>query len=172
MTTPCFLQSETKYKRRVKMIPGNFTSKATRCKLYFKRTYDAYFFASLLILTSVILLNSPDAKAVPSFSRQTGLTCSKCHTQSFGPNLTPFRRDFKLGGYTLGGGSGTDAKLPALSGMIMGSFTNTQKDQTVQSPDQPDAALLPGLTGSASMGLRPTGAWHCSSTGKNSYLNL
>jgi len=39
---------------------------------------------------------------------------------------------------------GGNAKLPAFSGMAMGSFTNTQKDQTVQSPSQPDAALLSG----------------------------
>ncbi|MDD2660106.1 MAG: cytochrome C, partial [Methylococcales bacterium] len=66
---------------------------------------------------------------MPSFSRQTGVPCSTCHTQSFGPNLTPFGRDFKLGGYTMSGGGGTAAKLPPLSGMVMGSFTNTQKDQ-------------------------------------------
>jgi hypothetical protein len=112
---------------------------------FYKQTYDARFFlASLLVLTSVILLTSPGAEAMPSFSRQTGQACSACHTQSFGPNLTPFGRDFKLGGYTMGGGSGTAAKLPALSGMVMGSFTNTQKDQTVQSQDQPDNTLLPG----------------------------
>src|SRR5664279_183993 len=97
---------------------------------FYKQTCDGYFFlASLLALTSIILLNSPGAEALPSFSRQTGQNCSACHTQSFGPNLTPFGRDFKLGGYTMGGGSGTAAKLPPLSGMIMGSFTNTQKDQ-------------------------------------------
>jgi hypothetical protein len=81
---------------------------------------------------------------MPSFARQTGEPCSTCHTQSFGPNLTPFGRNFKLGGYTMGGGSGTAAKLPALSGMIMGSFTNTQKNQTVQSQSQPDGSLAPG----------------------------
>jgi hypothetical protein len=105
---------------------------------FFKRTYDAHFFlASLLILSSVILLNSPGAVAMPSFSRQTGQACNVCHTQSFGPNLTPFGRDFKLGGYTMGGGTGLAAKMPAFSGMVMGSFTNTQKDQ-------PDGSLAPG----------------------------
>jgi hypothetical protein len=53
-----------------------------------------------------------------------------CHTTSFGPNLTPFGRDFKLNGYTLG-----ENKLPPVSGMVMGSFTNTQKGQNV--PDLP-----------------------------------
>jgi hypothetical protein len=112
---------------------------------FFKRTYDAPFFlASLLVLTSVILLTSPGVEAMPSFSRQTGQNCNVCHTQSFGPNLTPFGRDFKLGGYTMGGGSGIAAKMPALSGMVQGSFTNTQKDQTVQSQDQPDGTLQSG----------------------------
>ncbi|MEI6270030.1 MAG: cytochrome C [Methylococcaceae bacterium] len=97
---------------------------------FLKKTHHARFFlASSLILTSIILLSSPDSEAMPSFSRQTGEACNVCHTQSFGPNLTPFGRDFKLGGYTMGGGKGIAAKLPALSGMVMGSFTNTAKDQ-------------------------------------------
>ena len=107
-------------------------------KTFFKRTYDThFFFASLLILALFIVLNSPGATAMPSFSRQTGQACNVCHTQSFGPNLTPFGRDFKLGGYTMGGGKGIDAKMPPLSGMVMGSFTNTQKDQ-------PSGTLAPG----------------------------
>jgi hypothetical protein len=81
-----------------------------------------------LILFLSISLFSSIAEAVPSFSRQTGAACNQCHTQSFGPNLTPFGRDFKLGGYTMGGGKGTASKIP-VSGMIMGSFTNTKRDQ-------------------------------------------
>ena len=37
------------------------------------------------------------AKAIPSYSRQTGLSCATCHTVF--PHLTPFGRDFKLHGY-------------------------------------------------------------------------
>jgi hypothetical protein len=81
--------------------------------------------ATLLALTA----SSFEVKAMPSFSRQTGVACTQCHTQSFGPNLTPFGREFKLGGYTMSGGTGTNAKLPPLSGMVMGSFTNTNKRQ-------------------------------------------
>lgn len=36
--------------------------------------------------------------AVPSFSRQTGYECSKCHTVF--PELTPYGRQFKLAGFT------------------------------------------------------------------------
>ena len=52
------------------------------------------FALALLLLTPVISL------AVPSFARQTGMNCVACHT-SF-PELTPFGREFKLNGYTLG----------------------------------------------------------------------
>ncbi|MFZ2724910.1 MAG: cytochrome C [Methylococcaceae bacterium] len=85
---------------------------------------------SLAILTFISLLTLSDAQAVPSFTRQTGAACSQCHTQSFGPNLTPFGRDFKLGGYTLSNGK---SNFPALSGMVVGSFNNT--DKGVQNPD-------------------------------------
>lgn len=51
------------------------------------------FFLSLLAIAT-------QAQAVPSFARQTGMDCAACHT-SF-PELTPFGREFKLRGYTLG----------------------------------------------------------------------
>ena len=53
--------------------------------------------AALATLSSV-----KPAEALPSFARQTGQPCGKCHTDF--PGLTPFGRRFKLGGYTLGGG--------------------------------------------------------------------
>ena len=93
--------------------------------------------SSSLILLTALLSFSFNANALPSFARQTGQSCSACHTQSFGPNLNSFGREFKLGGYTMGGGKGLAAKLPAVSGMVVGSFTNTQKDQ-------PDGTLSPG----------------------------
>lgn len=40
------------------------------------------------------------AHALPSFARQTGESCSACHIQTLGTNLTPRGRDFKLKGYT------------------------------------------------------------------------
>jgi hypothetical protein len=39
-----------------------------------------------------------DARAVPSYSRQTGMPCASCHYAP--PELTPFGRTFKLEGYT------------------------------------------------------------------------
>lgn len=78
-----------------------------------------------LSLGFISLLVSQNTQAVPSFSRQTGAACSQCHTQSFGPNLTPFGRDFKLSGYTMGNNS----SLPPISAMIEGTLTHTDKNQ-------------------------------------------
>ncbi len=64
---------------------------------------------------------SNPASALPSFARQTGQPCGACHVDF--PGLTPFGRQFKLGGYTLGGGDyqttpfegGGDAAAKALN---------------------------------------------------------
>lgn len=84
---------------------------------------------ALLSVMWVFLTITQNAEAVPSYSRQTGMACSQCHTQSFGPNLTPMGRDFKLSGYTMGGGSGLAAELPRFSAVVEGSFTHTDKNQ-------------------------------------------
>jgi hypothetical protein len=57
-------------------------------------------FALLLVGAAVVLPTQP-ATALPSFARQTGQPCASCHSAF--PQLTPFGRRFKLGGYTLGG---------------------------------------------------------------------
>jgi hypothetical protein len=67
------------------------------------------------------------ARAVPSFARQTGMSCTMCHT--VWPQLTPFGRTFKLNGYTM---SKTGKKYqfpPPVAGMFEGSFTHTDKAQ-------------------------------------------
>ena len=76
---------------------------------------------------------------IPSFSRQTGLPCSACHTTF--PQLTAFGRSFKLNGYTLTGlqlvSAGDSGKRPSLkldlippvSAMFMTSLTQTKKAQ-------------------------------------------
>jgi len=51
------------------------------------------------------------AEALPSFARQTGQPCGKCHTDF--PALTPFGRRFKLLGYTIGGGEFRTTPFPA-----------------------------------------------------------
>jgi hypothetical protein len=78
-----------------------------------------YALAFFALIALSVLFDPQDAAAVPSFARQTGQPCASCHTAF--PELTPFGRRFKLGGYTLGGG---DSKLPPLSAMVQSTLTN------------------------------------------------
>jgi hypothetical protein len=52
------------------------------------------------------------AQALPSYARQTGQPCAACHTAF--PELTPFGRRFKIGGYTMGGGDWTGPPIAAM----------------------------------------------------------
>src|ERR1700688_358908 len=54
--------------------------------------------APLLLIALLALVYKPNAQAVPSYSRQTGMPCATCHYAP--PELTPFGRTFKLEGYT------------------------------------------------------------------------
>ena len=62
-------------------------------------------------------------QAVPAFARQTGMDCAACHT-SF-PELTPFGREFKLNGYTLG-----DRQMLPLAAMFEFGVTHMDKQST------------------------------------------
>lgn len=75
-----------------------------------------------------LLITAQQAHAVPSYASQTGQPCSSCHVGSFGPQLTPFGRAFKMSGYTLNGGQGLAAHVP-LSAMFESSFTHTAQSQ-------------------------------------------
>jgi hypothetical protein len=77
-----------------------------------------------LFLVAVVITFSPMTSfAVPSFARQTGMDCAACHT-SF-PELTPFGRDFKLNGYTLG-----ERQAIPLAAMAQFGITNMNKQST------------------------------------------
>jgi len=89
----------------------------------FARTIALLFLAPL-----ALLVQQRPAKAVPSFAAQTGQPCTACHIGSFGPQLTPVGRAFKIGGYTQTGGQGLAAQVP-LSVMAFGSFTHTNNSQ-------------------------------------------
>jgi hypothetical protein len=84
--------------------------------------------APLVLILLGLVAGIRPAHAVPSFATQTGQPCTACHIGSFGPQLTPFGRAFKIGGYTQTGGQGWQASFPA-SLMLLGSYTNTQKGQ-------------------------------------------
>jgi hypothetical protein len=72
------------------------------------------------------------AEALPSFARQTGLPCTRCHTIAYGPALTAYGRQFKLNGYVWG-----DAKesIPPIALMVQGGFTHTAKAQSAPPAD-------------------------------------
>lgn len=78
----------------------------------------------LFSVLGVLGLIPSRAHAVPSFARQTGMQCGMCHTAF--PQLTPFGREFKLGGYVL---SDEQSKLPPIAAMLMPSFTHTAEGQ-------------------------------------------
>lgn len=94
---------------------------------------SAFRHAGAGLLTALgLLAAAPAAHAVPSFARQTGADCAACHVGAFGPQLTPYGIKFKLGGYTETDGKG--GKVP-LSAMIVGSYTQTRKDQAERPTD-------------------------------------
>jgi len=79
---------------------------------------------SPLIAAAAFFTNRP-AAAVPAFAEQTGQSCKSCHVGAFGPQLTPFGREFKLRGYTL---RTKDFNIP-LSAMAVASYVHTNKAQ-------------------------------------------
>jgi hypothetical protein len=84
---------------------------------------------TLLALT-VVGLTAAGALAVPSFAVQTGQPCSACHVGGFGPQLTPFGREFKMNGYTLR----TNTFNVPVSAMVVASYVRTAKDQPAPPP--------------------------------------
>jgi hypothetical protein len=93
----------------------------------------------IMFLMSLLFLSQDPVMAIPSFARQTNLSCSSCHTMF--PELNSFGRMFKLNGYTLIGMEtvqSTDKddnvtlrllKIPEVSSMLQASYTYTSKKQ-------------------------------------------
>ncbi len=74
------------------------------------------FVGALMVLATFVLAALPQsATALPLFARQTGQNCVACHAGGQFPELTPFGRDFKLTGYTLG------QRTVPLSAMVLAS---------------------------------------------------
>jgi hypothetical protein len=76
------------------------------------------------LLVVAVLFWPINSQALPSFARQTNMSCIVCHTSY--PELTSFGRTFKLGGYTLSTGS---SNLPPVAIMLQPSFTHTDRSQ-------------------------------------------
>jgi hypothetical protein len=114
---------------------------ATAIRAGFQRLAPAPSAApSALILALALACGATErAEALPAFARQTGQTCSTCHTAFL--QLTPFGRRFKLNGYISRGGgpdgdSGTrDALLtPPLPLAFMWQSTFTHLNRGLDEP--------------------------------------
>src|SRR5437764_2167421 len=77
------------------------------------------------LIVGAALLGHRPAAALPAYADQTGQACRSCHVGGFGPQLTPFGREFKLRGYTLRAKS---FNVP-LSAMAVASYVHTKKAQ-------------------------------------------
>jgi len=82
----------------------------------------------VVVLGLVLSVAWQSASAVPAFAAQTGEPCTACHIGAFGPQLTPYGRAFKIGGYTQAGGQGPLAGIP-LAATAITSFTHTGSAQ-------------------------------------------
>jgi hypothetical protein len=84
----------------------------------------------LAFLVGVIIAfaASDSAWALPAYAAQTRQPCQMCHVGGFGPQLTPYGRNFKMGGYTQ---RVTPFNIP-VSAMVVASYVRTAKDQTPQ----------------------------------------
>ena len=98
----------------------------------------------LFLLTATLMgvwltLSFQSAYAVPSFARQTGMSCTACHTAF--PELTPFGRSFRLGGYTFSKSSGRFEYPPPFAGGAQLSFTEAEglKNRIDPFDDSPQA---------------------------------
>ncbi|MHB8530755.1 MAG: hypothetical protein ACYC8V_14750 [Caulobacteraceae bacterium] len=79
----------------------------------------------LILACAFAALAAGPAAAVPSFAVQTGQACQACHVGGFGPQLTPFGREFKMDGYTMRSRS---FNVP-ISAMAVASYLRTLKGQ-------------------------------------------
>jgi hypothetical protein len=79
-----------------------------------------------LAVSLFFLATNEAAFAVPSFAIQTGQPCAACHIGAFGPQLTPYGRDFKMHGYVAS--DGKDHGLP-IAFTTQFSFTHTAQSQ-------------------------------------------
>ena len=84
-------------------------------------------FLIVMIVALMFLFSVHDGNAVPSFARQTSLSCNSCHTMY--PELTPFGRHFKIMGYVMSKSTKSYEFPPPVTGVAKVSFTHTDKAQ-------------------------------------------
>ncbi len=79
-----------------------------------------------IVIAALAVVTARPANAVPAFAEQTGQPCQACHVGGFGPQLTPFGRNFKLHGYTM---RAVEKNNP-LAVMAIASYLRTNESQT------------------------------------------
>lgn len=131
-------------------------------KPYPGRVKPMFMLTVMVLAIGGLLLSQQTARAVPSYARQTGMSCNLCHTAF--PELTQFGRTFKASGYTLSQmkkiHSAKSGKLPPLelndtfplSVMVQAAFTETMEsvsdtqNDDLQFPQQLSLFLAGELT--------------------------
>jgi hypothetical protein len=93
-----------------------------------------YLIGGVLLATVV----ADNAYAIPSFARQTGLSCTACHTVF--PELTQTGREFKLRGYTMNNGEKRNM-FSSLSAMVMADVTNVTNNNNGNEVTNKNGAL-------------------------------
>ena len=87
-----------------------------------KRRKAGEVILSLVIAGLLTALAATQARAVPSFARQTGQDCYRCHTMF--PELTPTGRVFKMTGYVINKTMSKCPPYPPVSAMVLNSYTH------------------------------------------------
>ena len=82
-----------------------------------KRRKAGEVILSLVIAGLLTALAATQARAVPSFARQTGQDCYRCHTMF--PELTPTGRVFKMTGYVINKTMSKCPPYPPVSAMVL-----------------------------------------------------
>ena len=95
------------------------------------RNLSHRFKTATAMAVAVFALSAGSAMAVPAFAIQTDKACQACHVGGFGPQLTPYGREFKLHGYTE---RANTFNMP-FSAMAVASYVSTQKDQAAPPAD-------------------------------------
>ena len=93
-----------------------------------RNTFRSVFHAlgAMVVLGGALLCS--DARAVPTFNRQTGQNCVACHAGGQFPELTPYGRLFKLTGYTLG------TRTIPISAMAVASYSSVSNTSKSDNP--------------------------------------
>ncbi len=98
---------------------------------------------------------APEASAVPSFARQTGMACNACHQTHF-PVLNGFGRAFKAAGYTMmGAQEKVEGEHLSIPGVLNASllFKYRYQKQTV------DGYSSPSTVGKSAAPVEKDGMW-------------